>query len=364
MILISFGYVPVRAQVFTFFFFALTLYILESAKNTGNPSGLRWLPVMMVVWCNVHGGFVSGLGLIFLYGLGGLLAREKRAAPYFLWGFISLLITLINPYGFNYWIYTVQAIFLERPEITEWYSALKALKSGVYVFPVSLFLVASFLALAILIFLKKKDITEILVVCVVTYLGFAHVRHNVLFGLVWGAYLPLWLTEIFGATERKWLRLAGRVFPVLFAGLLVAAYFCFYPMRQMHFIPTFRFFVSSEAYPLKALAWLKSNHIRGNLLCHFDWGEYIMWCCHPDFRVAIDGRYETVYQQDVYQEYFAFTSGKKGWDIFLRKYPHDAVLLKANTDTHRLMNDEKDWQMVYSDPTSVVFVRKRIENKW
>jgi hypothetical protein len=30
MLVISFGYVPVRAQIFTFFFFILTLYILES----------------------------------------------------------------------------------------------------------------------------------------------------------------------------------------------------------------------------------------------------------------------------------------------------------------------------------------------
>jgi len=363
LILISFGYVPVRAQIFTFFFFALTIYILESVRNSGKASLLRWLPVMMVVWCNVHGGFVSGLGVIFLYGLGGLLAREKTAVSYFLWGVLSLSVTLINPYGFDYWIYTVHAVFLERADITEWYSAIKALKSGVYVFPVSLFLVAGFFGLAILIFLKKKNITEILVVCVVTYLGFVHVRHNVFFGLVLGAYLPLWLTEIFGAMEQRGLRLAAHVFPVFFAGLLVAVYLYCYPVRQIHVIPTFRFFVSSDAYPIKALAWLKSNQIRGNLLCHFDWGEYILWCCHRDFRVAIDGRYETAYREDVCQEYFAFSSGRRGWDVFLKKYPHDAVLLKANTAAHRLMNRAKDWEAVYSDQISVIFVRKKVENK-
>lgn len=364
MILVSFGYVPVRAQIFTFFFFALTLYILEDARQTDNPGYLHWLPVMMIIWCNVHGGFVSGAGLIFLYGLGSLLNREKKAGAYFLWGLLSWSATLINPYGFDYWRYTVDAVWLDRSDITEWYSAFHALKTGVYVFPVSLFLVMSFLTVAVWMIGRRRDFTEILVMSAVLYLSFAHVRHNVLFGLVMGVYLPAWLTAIFGAIKSEWLRSVGKGLTIFFAGLSIVVYAHFYPVRPIHFVPTFKFFVSSDAYPIKALAWLNANHIRGNLLCHFDWGEYVMWCCRQDFRVAIDGRYETVYRQDVHREYFDFSSGRTTGEIFLKKYPHDVVLVKADSQTHQFMNRQKDWEAVYSDPTSVIFIRKKIENKF
>ena len=51
ILLISFGYFPVRAQIFTFFFFILTLFILESFKKNGDVKVLRWLPLIQIFWC-------------------------------------------------------------------------------------------------------------------------------------------------------------------------------------------------------------------------------------------------------------------------------------------------------------------------
>jgi len=104
ILLISFGYEPVRAQAFTFFFFTLTLFILECSKRAEKEKVLRWLPLIQIAWCNFHGGFVAGLGLIFLYALGESLTRRKIAVAYLKWGMIASLATLINPYGIDYLI--------------------------------------------------------------------------------------------------------------------------------------------------------------------------------------------------------------------------------------------------------------------
>jgi len=76
----------------------------------------------------------------------------------------------------------------------------------------------------------------------------------------------------------------------------------------------------------------------------------------------MDGRYETVYQYDTHKEYFDFLYGRNQWDVFLKKYPHDIVLLKAGTKIHSLMMGEKNWHIVYDDNISVIFM-KRYYNK-
>lgn len=358
ILLISFGYVAVRAQIFTFLFFILTLYILESSKKIGDGTILRWLPLILLFWCNFHGGFVAGLGLIFLYALGEGLSHNKTAFSYLKWGVIATLATLINPYGVNYWIYTIHALSMPRPEITEWYSALTALKSNVHVFPVVLFIIMSLIILLVSLVRKKKDVTELLIITVMIFLGIAHVRHNILFGIVFGAYMPLYLSEC----AQEWnarnhsFKLIGFLSIVL-SIFIMSTCFYFYPKTKITFIPDFRLVVSSDYYPEKAIQWMKTKNIKGNILPHFEWGEYLIWSCYPDCHVAMDGRYETVYKDNVHKEYFDFLYGRDGWNIFLRKYPHNIVMLKAGTRTHSLMMNEKDWRLVYYDRISIVFIK-------
>ena len=358
MALISFGYVPVRAQVFTFLFFMLTLYILEHSRITGQLTLLRWLPLIQIFWCNFHGGFVSGLGLIFLYALGDGIARKKIAFAYLQWGMISSLASLINPYGVQYWVYTIDAILMPRPQITEWYSVVTALKSNIHIFPVVLFITMGLMLLFVSVMRKKKDITELLVIAVVVYLGSVHVRHGILLGLVFGAYLPSYLTEYAadGKVKRKSLTKLVNVLVIICACLLITV--PFYSMKKINFIPSFKLVVSSDSYPTKAMRWMNASRIKGNILPNFEWGEYLIWSFYPDCHVAMDGRYETVYQDKVHQEYFDFLYGNDHWRVFLEKYPHDIVLLKARTKTHWLMSREKDWRLVYADETSVLFMRK------
>jgi hypothetical protein len=72
----------------------------------------------------------------------------------------------------------------------------------------------------------------------------------------------------------------------------------------------------------------------------------------------MDGRYETVYEDHVHREYFDFLSGRPDWKVFLQKYRHDMVLIKANTRTHSLMQNDPVWRVAYMDHESVLFMRK------
>ena len=128
-------------------------------------------------------------------------------------------------------------------------------------------------------------------------------------------------------------------------------------------LPTFSLMAPSPIFPEGALKWMAKNSFKGNILPSFQWGQYIIWATHPKCKVAMDGRYETVYPNYVQKEYFDFHHGRDNWKIFLEKYSHDALLLMPNTKIYSLMLKETSWKVVYSDEGSVLFVRKDYNNR-
>src|SRR5690606_29694628 len=98
-----------RPQMFSFFFGALTLYLLYRFKY--EDEGRLWaIPLVMILWANLHGGFAIGfiflLGMIVGEALGAVLdPHDPRAAG---WAgvrrlaivtVVSALAVIVNPYG-------------------------------------------------------------------------------------------------------------------------------------------------------------------------------------------------------------------------------------------------------------------------
>ena len=53
----------VRCQVFTYLFIAFTLYAFAQYMQRNKAIALLTLPLVMLLWCTLHGGFFVGLGL-------------------------------------------------------------------------------------------------------------------------------------------------------------------------------------------------------------------------------------------------------------------------------------------------------------
>ncbi|MHB8769842.1 MAG: hypothetical protein ACYC7J_02500 [Syntrophales bacterium] len=360
MLLMCYGYVPVRAQVFTYLFSILTIYILETFRSKQRWHVLFWLTPLMVLWCNLHGGFIAGLGLIGLYAAGeGLSGRSY--IPLIGAGILAAAATVVNPYGIHYWSYTFSAVTMPRPDIDEWVSVIGAIKRGLYLLPAYLFTSMALLCAAGCLVRRHKDYADILVTAAIIVVGASHIRHTVFMGLIFGAYLPALLAEQWHSARRNRAFLRNRAWipGAVFASLLLLIHLSIGPVRIPALVPSFRIETPLSKYPLGAMNWIMERDVRANILPLFHWGEFIIWYLSPQCRVAMDGRYETVYPDHVHREYFDFLFARPAWREFLHKYPHDMVLLRAGMQIAELMRGEADWRIAYGDRESVLFVRNR-----
>jgi len=361
MILVSFGYMPVRAQIFTYLFFILTIYILETAKISQKWIILSWLLPIQIIWCNLHGGFIAGIGIIFLYTLGEGLSG-KKALPFMAILVPACLVTIINPYGLNYWQFILDSVSMSRPEIGEWFSVIVSLQRNYQTIPAIVFISLACLCLILVLLQKKKTLTDIIIIATTMYLGVRHVRHTIFFGIIFGSFMPVILDNLWTSylknnhvmTSRKsWTP------PVILALMFLFAYGFSNQSIVPNIKPSFAISAPQSHYPVGAVKWMDRNNFSGNILPDFDWGEFIIWSCYPHCKVAMDGRYETVYDMTLIKEYFDFSAGINGWETFLKKYPHDLILIKPFTKIHLLLLKNTSWKLEYQDTHSVLFIRNK-----
>lgn len=359
-------YNPVRAQVFTFFFFALSLYVLERARLSGEWRALLLLPVVQILWCNLHGGFLAGLGLISFYVAGEFLSRRPYR-PFLLVLLFSVLATLINPYGVAYWDYIVRAVTMPRPNITEWVSVFRAYQTGLTNIAMIIYLL--FLVLTGLLGMwqsRWREVTASLALTVTLGLGIKHIRHLIFLWILAAAYLPVLFNvnvkffQSHPGLKRLWDIKRTKIVVLAFLGLLTLFNLFFFIDRnpfslQLPEKPGSQKNLVFLFYPVGAVNFIKKQGLSGKIVTKFEWGEYLIWELYPRSLVAFDGRYETVYPWEVEEKFIEFIDAHPRWRVFLEDYPPDLILLDKRMEIVELIGKETHWRQIYEDDSCVLF---------
>jgi len=317
------AYIPVlRSHAFTFFFFGLTLFCLEALR-----AGCRWpvavLPLAMLLWTNLHGGFVAGLGVVFLYAGAAVLKRKDIPA---MTGTAAACaaVTLINPYGVKFWQYLVPALLHPRARITEW-GPLPLLEWDDWL---GFRLLFALTVLAIVLGWKRterKNLQGLAVLGLTAFMGWRVRRHCPFFGVAALAFAgPYYAASLAAlpAVVRAKLNPFWAV-GVLYAGLAFFAAFEALPKASMQpFAP-----VGED--PVREADILSRAGVKGNLASPFPWGSYLSWRLFPKVKVSMDGRYETTYPESTFDLNTAFFDHdvKSDWFKLCRSYKVDFVIL-------------------------------------
>lgn len=345
----------IRPQLFTLLFLASTLGVL--AREDYRPRGRVFaLPLLFVLWVNTHGGVLAGVALALL-ALGAASAVRlvrgttsvRELAATVAVGLALVAALFVNPYGAALVRFLLHDV-TPAVSISEW----KPVPLGdlsFLGFKTLLVVVALGIALS-----RRFALPEILLVAATAVEALLHRRHIPLFVIAATPLLAVVLREGWRGVARglepdraaSLRRAAITAAAILEAAVAIAA--C---VRYRG-----RIDVDPMAFPVQAMRFLGQNGIGGNVALPFRWGEYALWALPAGSRVAVDGRFTTAYPHPLIEEAWAFMSGGPGWDALLTDYPTDIVVADRMQAPARRLQGDPDWEYVYSDPVSVIFIRK------
>lgn len=371
-----------RPQLFTMSFLAVEMALLLRAERRWDagarlPLEIAVLPPLFLVWANVHGGFLVGIGLFGVYcavrigdALLALVRRSTDAAQALSTrqattlgavGLLALAAPLVNPYGLHLYTYLAETLDMHG-EISEW-EPVSLLTTELWRFKLAV-LASAFAAVVAWRAQRPVGRSPLLwmipFLAVAALLAFRHQRHTVLYGIAVAPLLLVAAEQLRREALARWPVLAPRraVFVATACGALAIATFQLHGFASMMMRDGFQIRYGRLDYPVDAVEFLRTNDIRGNIAMPFEWGAFAIAKLAPESKVFIDGRFEAVYPQRVIDDYFAFMHGTDGWERLLEDYPTDVVVVQRWRNIHPRLFAHPDFVYVYSDPAALVFVRR------
>lgn len=354
-----------RPQVLLPLLFLTAVHLL-GAHRRGRKWAIWGIPVLALVWANVHGGFVVLYTTLGMYALDRLLAgggdaagsgwrlRDRLNPQAFggvvVVGLVAVLATLVNPNGVAGAVYPLEYFVggskwstsiveeFASPDFSKAYMAVPGL---------------ALVALIGLLLVSRAAPTlfEGLLLVFFTYSFLRWQRMVGIYGVVVLAALAQHVTEYFRLRYRP---SAGPSSPVLVGSLLVVGALLF--VVGWPWLFAVEKMVDTERYPGRALEAARLNGVRGNLLNTYHYGGYIIWQTYPERVVFIDGRAD-MYGKTHYEEYQTMVYAEPGWQEALRHWDIAWVLLERERPLVKVLRERADWHVLYGDRTNVAMVR-------
>jgi hypothetical protein len=359
-----------RPHVLSWLFALVWFWILDSMESSTLKSK-RWLwalPVTMLVWANVHGGFLLGFVLVAVYWLGAVwswfrlkesrieealekIAARMRVRDLTVVGLASALASLVNPYGWHLHehIYRYLSSRFLMDHIEEFQSP------NFHGIAQRCFLLLLLIVIAVLVVRASRfRLSQVLLVLFAVYAALYASRNilvsSILLVSIIGPHFPSlgWarFTQRMGVVDA---RLRGHLWPVG-AGvvvLVIALNGGRAGSRQLmdaHFDP--------QRMPVQAVNFLERSGGRGPVLSPDYWGGYLIYRLYPYRHVGIDDRHD-FYGEDFLRWYMTATHVEPGWESFVNW--RDCAVLPRKAALTAVLSKEPGWKIVYSDDVATVF---------
>ena len=378
-----------RPHLFTWAFTLIFWDLLESAIAPGSARTLRrlyWLPALMLLWVNLHGGFLVGLALVGLYFLGALWetlaghepsgrATAKIAARRLgMVGLLSGVATFLNPYGYGLWLH-IHAYLGSRFYMNNIQEFLSPNFHGAAEKFFAALLLLSLLGLAV----NRSHLraSHLLVILFSVYFGLYAARNIPIASIL----LVLSVTPLLaGAVERagsaeelaprarnlflRWknfaarmasteLGLRGHLLPL--AAVVITFVVCLQGGR-LGARPLVRAHFDGKRFPVAAADFLAARGIRSQVFNPDYWGGYLIYRLGPGYKVFMDDRHD-FYGEPFVRDYIKLKDIQPGWQEVLDKQKVNWVLIPPEWTLSNALKELPQWRVLYDDHRAILFAR-------
>jgi hypothetical protein len=346
--------ITMRPQVLSLPLLAAVIVLLLHARPER-----RWtmliLPPLFLVWANLHGMYVVGLGVGFVYLIATLLGRTPMAGAW-RWllaaGFLSLLATMVTPlgpYGIIYSLSFGDPNDWGAQNISEW-------QSPNFHDPQVLPLLALIVAVVALGggagpgWLRTIGLAGIVMsLLAVRSIGVGALMAMPPLALALDARLP----RRAAAPGRPVPQVAGRRWIELATAVLVVVGVTAGSFARVSGQPE----VSNARFPVRGTTYLEQHDPTARVLTRYGWGGYLLEQLAPlGGRVFADGRMHK-YAPQVIADYSTIVAVGDGWQSLLQHYEVGALLLSPEMALARGPAQQAGWCEVYHDDLQVLLLR-------
>jgi hypothetical protein len=376
-----------RPHVLSWLLAVIWFQILNSWD--ASPGGWRklWsLPPLMILWVNLHGGFLTGFVLLAIYlagsavayavarGIGNRPIAQKLRRLAAITG-LSMLATLVNPYGYNLHLHVYQ------------YLSDRFLMNHIQEFASPDFHGAAERCFAILVLVavaalavsrRKPSHSQLLVVIFAAASGLYASRNipisSLLLTLVTAPVMSQSMAdaeadpEIANWLRRQFLRwnsfsarmcnmeasLSSHLWPV--AALLLGVWLCGHggklgstQVLSAHF--------PEKRFPINAVDVPSQAGVHEAIFCPDYWGGYLIYRLYPETQVVVDDRHD-LYGSAFFKQYLNTVRGEPGWQDLLNQQNVRIALLPASSTLANLLRLAPGWRETYHDDVAALFERK------
>ncbi len=374
-----------RPHVVSWLFTVIWMALLERHRR-GERKALLWLPALMLLWVNLHGGFVLGVVLPGLYlaaelwtlagtrAAGGADGAARRTRDLAAATTATLAATLANPYGLglhaHIYGYLTNSFFMDR--IGEFLSP-NFHRSGDRFFELLLLVVVAALALS----RERLRAQELLVTLFAVHAALYAARNIPVASILLVAImaprvsncLKEWSEEPGparwlggrpaawrGITERVSRRELQKKIPVWpAAGVAVLLWAALHggeigsrKLLEARFRP--------QRLPVEAAEWLAAEGVRQGVFSRDDWGGYLIYRLHPEFKVFVDDRHDFYGERFVADHLEVLRVGPR-WKEVLQRHGVNWVLAPPDSALAGALRESAGWRVAHADRTAAVFAR-------
>jgi hypothetical protein len=355
----------IRPEGLTYVLAALFLWLLVEwrEKRIDIRKLYLLLPVLELLWVNLHIYFIFGLFIVGVFWLDSIFYQRETARKMFLLLLLTTCATLVNPFGVKgalapFTIFQNYGITVAENDpvwvIDRYFGFFSYDTLNLKI--VSALLAASFLAS----FKRVREIPlpYLLFAGVFSVLAWCALRNMVLFGLF---SVPVMATNISLAFDRAREGWERYFLPAVF--LVLAAGFVLFSNGMLSDI--FRLYPEKGFGLAKgnssAAEFIKKNQLQGPIFNDYNSGGYLIYYLFPEERVFVDNRPEAYQSGFLKQVYSKMQISEAKWNEVDAIVGFNTVVVRKSMDISVFANTrlhDPRWRCVFDDPFFLIFIKR------